>query len=167
MVPGYGFVLNDTLTNFNLTPQRNPGTGNPGANDPAPNRRAMGNTAPTLVFDGSGEPVFATGSPGGGFIPSIVLQVVSNLLDQGMTLQQAVAAPRFWIQGPQLGIGWNSAFPPASIAYLRSLGQRLAPTPGGPRALGSAESLAVDPETFALSAVSDPRAPDGSAILLP
>jgi gamma-glutamyltranspeptidase/glutathione hydrolase len=166
MVAGYGFVLNDTLVNFNLNPQKNLLTGNPGANDAAPNRRAMGNTAPVLLFK-DGEPVVATGSPGGGFIPSVVLQVVSNLVDQGMTLQQAVSAPRFWIQGPQLQIGWNAELPPLSLSYLRTLGQRLAPAPGGPRALGSAESLAVDPATYALSAASDPRAPDGSAIVLP
>lgn len=165
-VPGYGFALNDSLVNFNLTPVANPATGNPGANDAAPNRRAMGNTAPVLLFK-DGEPLVATGSPGSGWIPGIVLQVVSNVIDQGMPIKQAVDAPRVWLNGPTSAIGWNAGLPAASVAYLRALGQPLAPAPGGPRALGSAESVGVDPETYALSAASDPRAPDGSGIVLP
>jgi gamma-glutamyltranspeptidase/glutathione hydrolase len=165
-VPGYGFVLNDSLANFNLTPVKNPATGNPGANDPGPNRRAMGNTTPVVLFR-DGEPLVATGSPGSGWIPSIVLQVVSNVIDQGMPIQQAVDAPRFWLNGPAAGIGWNAGFPAESIAYLRALGQPITREPSGPPALGSAESLQVDPVTYKLSAASDPRAPDGSAIVLP
>ena len=169
-VPGYGFALNNSLANFNLTPTRDPVTGNPGVNDAGPNKRARGNTAPVLVFK-DGEPVVATGSPGGAFIPSVVLQVVSNVIDQGMPIQQAVAAPRFWLQTPANSrgqIAWNATYPVESIEYVRSLGQninRLAAT--GPTALGSAQSLAVDPVTYKLSAASDPRAPDGDAIVLP
>lgn len=168
MVPGYGFVLNDSLINFNFpAPVRNPGTGNPGANDAAPNRRAMGNTAPVLLFK-DGEPLVATGSPGGIFIPSVVLQVVTNLVDQGRSIQDAVAAPRIWLNSPQGGIAWNASFPPDTIACLRALGDPLNRDPApSPRATGSAESLAVDPTTYALSAANDPRAPDGKAVVLP
>jgi gamma-glutamyltranspeptidase / glutathione hydrolase len=167
MVPGYGFVLNDSLINFNLTPARNPGTGNPGANDAAPNRRAMGNTAPILLFKG-GEPLVATGSPGGIFIPSVVLQVVTNLVDHGRSIQDAVAAPRIWLASPQGAIAWNAGFPPETIACLRALGHPLNRDPAAsPRAVGSAESLAVDPTTYMLSAANDPRAPDGKAVVLP
>jgi gamma-glutamyltranspeptidase/glutathione hydrolase len=165
-VPGYGFVLNDSLANFNLSPVKNPVTGNPGANDPGPNRRAMGNTTPVLLFK-DGEPLVATGSPGSGWIPSIVLQVVSNVIDHGMPIQQAVDAPRIWLNGPAAGVGWNAGFAPESIAYLRALGQPITREPSGPPALGSAESLAVDPASYKLYAASDPRAPDGSAIVLP
>jgi gamma-glutamyltranspeptidase / glutathione hydrolase len=167
-VPGYGFALNDSLANFNLTPVGGPG--NPGVNDAGPNKRARGNTAPVLVFK-DGEPLVAAGSPGGGFIPSIVLQVVSNVIDQGMSIQQAVGAPRFWLQNPanvRGTIAWNPTYPAASIEYVRALGQNinLIPAPN-PTALGSAQSLAVDPITYALSAASDPRARDGSAVVLP
>jgi gamma-glutamyltranspeptidase/glutathione hydrolase len=121
MVPGYGFVLNDSLSNFNLSPKR--ALGDPGANDPAPNRRAMGSTAPVLIFK-DGEALVATGAPGSGWIPSMVFQVVSNLLDHGMAIQQAVNAPRFWFNSMQINttIAWNPGFPPESIAYLRGLG---------------------------------------------
>jgi gamma-glutamyltranspeptidase / glutathione hydrolase len=166
MVPGYGFVLNDSLSNFNLSPKRGPG--NPGTNDPAPNRRAMGSTAPVLIFK-DGEPLVATGAPGAGWIPSMVFQVVSNVLDQGMPIQQAVNAPRFWFDSTQINttIAWNPGFPPESIAYLRGLRQPLAPLPAPGRRFGVAQSLQVDPVTFKLSGASDQRSPDGSAIVLP
>jgi gamma-glutamyltranspeptidase/glutathione hydrolase len=165
-VPGYGFALNDSLVNFNLSPTKNSTTGNPGVNDPAPNRRARGNTAPVLIFK-DGEPLIATGAWGGGWIPGMVLQVVSNVIDQGMTIQEAVAAPRFWVNGagPTVGVGVNPGFPDASIAYLRALGQRIG-TPGG-ATFGATQSLGVDPDTFALYGVSDTRSRDGTAIVLP
>jgi gamma-glutamyltranspeptidase / glutathione hydrolase len=165
MVPGYGFVLNDSLINFNLTPTRS--LGNPGANDPAPNRRAMGSTAPVLIFKG-GEPLVATGAPGSGWIPSMVFQVVSNVIDHGMPIQQAVDAPRFWFNSTQINntIALNPGFPPESIAYLRGLRQPLAPPAPG-RRFGVAQSLQVDPVTFKLSGASDQRSSDGSAIVLP
>jgi gamma-glutamyltranspeptidase/glutathione hydrolase len=164
-VPGYGFALNDSLFNFNLTPRRNVSTGDPGVNDAAPNRRARGNTAPVLIFKG-GEPLVATGAWGGGWIPGTVLQVVANVIDHGMSIDDAVDAPRFWLNGPAAGIGWNPEFPAASIAYLRGLGQPLGAQPGG-ATFAATQSLGVDPVTFELLGVSDRRSRDGSAIVLP
>ncbi len=163
-VPGYGFALNDSLANFNTTPVANPATGNPGANDPGPNRRARGSTTPVLIFKG-GEPLVATGAWGGGFIPSMVLQVVSNVIDQDMPIEQAVDAPRFWLMGPTLGIGRNPGFPDESIAYLRALGHKVG-APGGTTVFAT-QSLGVDPETFKLYGASDKRSRNGSAIVLP
>jgi gamma-glutamyltranspeptidase/glutathione hydrolase len=163
-VPGYGFALNDSLVNFNLSPTENPATGDPGANDPGPNRRARGSTTPVLIFKGA-EPLVATGAWGGAWIPSMVLQVVSNVIDQGMPIEQAVDAPRFWLNGPAAGIGVNAGFPDASIAYLRALGQPIG-LPGG-ATFGATQSLGVDPVTFKLYGASDKRSRNGSAILLP
>jgi gamma-glutamyltranspeptidase / glutathione hydrolase len=165
MVPGYGFVLNDSLMNFNLTPVARPPS-NPGTNDAAPNRRPMGSTAPVLIFDDA-EPLVATGAPGFAWIPSTVFQVVSNVIDHAMPIEEAVSSPRFWINGPQAGIGWNPAFSADSMAYLRGLGQPLAPAPSYTPGFSTSPSLGVDPSTFALHGTSDPRSPDGSAVVLP
>ncbi|WP_275425720.1 gamma-glutamyltransferase [Nocardioides solisilvae] len=86
-VPGRGFLLNNELTDFSTTW------------DPVdPNRIQLGkrprsSMSPTLVLR-DGEPVLGVGSPGGSTIITTVLQVLLNRLDLGMTLQEAVAAPR-------------------------------------------------------------------------
>jgi gamma-glutamyltranspeptidase/glutathione hydrolase len=166
MVPGYGFLLNDSLINFNLDPAFNPVTGNPGANDPGPNKRAMGSTAPIIILK-DGEPIALTGTLGGAFIPSVVFQVVVNLLDHHMSLQQAVDAPRFWIAVRQAAI--NPAYLPL-VAPLRALGHNIngVPVPfnGLGAALGSASSVGVDLRTFALQGAVDPRLTDARSIVV-
>ncbi len=95
MVPGYGFLLNNQLTDFNAVPTFNPDPQafDPGANDPAPRKRPRTNMAPTMIFL-DGEPVAALGSPGGAQIINAVLSVTLNLIDHRLTLQASVDAPR-------------------------------------------------------------------------
>ena len=92
-VPGYGFLLNNELTDFNFVPAADAAAGNPGANDVAPGKRPRSSMAPTLLFR-DGKPVAAYGSPGGATIINSVLNVTLNLIDHGMTMQQAIDAPR-------------------------------------------------------------------------
>ena len=92
-VPGYGFLLNNELTDFNFLPGADASGGNPGANDIAPGKRPRSSMAPTLLFK-DGKPVAAYGSPGGAAIINSVLNVTLNLIDHGMTMPQAIAAPR-------------------------------------------------------------------------
>jgi gamma-glutamyltranspeptidase/glutathione hydrolase len=92
-VPGYGFLLNNELTDFNFLPAADAAAGNPGANDVAPGKRPRSSMAPTLLFR-DGKPVAAYGSPGGATIINSVLNVTLNIVDHGMTMQQAIDAPR-------------------------------------------------------------------------
>jgi len=92
-VPGYGFLLNNELTDFNFLPSADVSEGNPGANDVAPGKRPRSSMAPTLLFKG-GKPVAAYGSSGGAAIINSVLNVTLNLIDHRMTMRQAIAAPR-------------------------------------------------------------------------
>jgi gamma-glutamyltranspeptidase/glutathione hydrolase len=90
VVPGRGFLLNNELTDFNFTPTQ--GTA-PDPNLPGPGKRPRSSMAPTIVLQ-HGRPFLALGSPGGSTIITTVLQILVNRLDLGMTLPQAVAAPR-------------------------------------------------------------------------
>ncbi len=92
-VPGYGFLLNNELTDFNFIPAANAATGNPGANDVAPHKRPRSSMAPTMLFKGD-QPFAAIGSPGGSTIINSVFNTALNLIDHGMPLQQAINAPR-------------------------------------------------------------------------
>jgi gamma-glutamyltranspeptidase/glutathione hydrolase len=96
VVPGYGFLLNNELTDFNLTTSTNPavpGGVSTGANKVEGGKRPRSSIAPTIVLR-NGRPFLALGSPGGASIITTVAQILINRLDFGMTLPDAVAAPR-------------------------------------------------------------------------
>ena len=166
-VPGYGFLLNNSLSNFNATPVKS--AANPGANDVGAGKRAKGNTAPTLVFDPDGNWIIATGSPGAVQIPSVVLSVLLGILDYGLSPGQAVSDARLWVNSPGGGTGWTAGLPADAVAGLRALGHPLNPAPAVPTAFGSVETLHVDAGTFTLTPVADLRsAPDATpGIVLP
>jgi gamma-glutamyltranspeptidase/glutathione hydrolase len=90
VVPGRGFLLNNELTDFNFVPLQ---AGVPDPNLPAAGKRPRSSMAPTIVLR-DGRPFLAVGSPGGASIITTVLQILLNRLDFGMTLPQAIAAPR-------------------------------------------------------------------------
>jgi gamma-glutamyltranspeptidase / glutathione hydrolase len=181
-VPGYGFQLNDSLALFNmpLTPRANPVTGDPGANDAAGGKRAMGNMTPTLILK-DGEPFAGTGTLGSAFIPSVMLNVVLNLIEYDLPLQQAIDAPRIWIRfasgAAQLNFGFDHL-----IAPVRAMGHvssafggcaenlnRTALPPffnGGPQ-VGSSGSFGVELESFGLvGGVDSTRFPDASTVVV-
>ncbi len=89
-VPGRGFLLNNELTDFDFAPI-SPSAPDP--NLPAPGKRPRSSMSPTIVLR-DGHPYLAVGSPGGSTIITTVLQTLVNRIDLGMTLPQAVAAPR-------------------------------------------------------------------------
>jgi gamma-glutamyltranspeptidase / glutathione hydrolase len=89
-VPGYGFLLNDELTDFDFVPAVN---GTPDPNLPAPGKQPRSSIGPTIAFD-HGKPVFALGAAGGSTIPTTILETIVNHVDFGMSLPSALAAPR-------------------------------------------------------------------------
>src|SRR3954468_12104282 len=90
VVPGFGFLLNNELTDFNLGSD---GSSPRGANQLAGRKRPRSSIAPTIVLRNN-RPFLAVGSPGGATIITTVLQILINRLDFGMTLPRAIAAPR-------------------------------------------------------------------------
>jgi gamma-glutamyltranspeptidase/glutathione hydrolase len=89
-VPGRGFLLNNEMTDFNFAPLF---AGVPDPNLPDAGKRPRSSMAPTIILK-DGKPFLAVGSPGGATIITTVLQVLMNRLDLGMTLPEAIAAPR-------------------------------------------------------------------------
>ncbi|MDT7840146.1 gamma-glutamyltransferase [Streptomyces justiciae] len=90
-VPGRGFILNNELTDFSFVPA-NPAVHDP--NLPGPGKRPRSSISPTIVLDQHNKPVVALGSPGGATIITTVLQVLTEFVDRGMPLVDAIAAPR-------------------------------------------------------------------------
>jgi gamma-glutamyltranspeptidase / glutathione hydrolase len=86
VVPGYGFLLNNELTDFNYDSQTHPNRVEGG-------KRPRSSMAPTIVLKDK-KPFLAVGSPGGSTIITTVLQILFDRVDEGMTLPQAIADPR-------------------------------------------------------------------------
>jgi gamma-glutamyltranspeptidase / glutathione hydrolase len=86
VVPGYGFLLNNELTDFNYDATDHP-------NSPGPSKRPRSSMAPTIVTR-DGRPFLAVGSPGGASIITTVTQVLLERLQLGATLPEAIARPR-------------------------------------------------------------------------
>ncbi len=90
VVPHRGFLLNNELTDFDFAPLQ---AGVPDPNLPQAGKRPRSSMSPTIVLH-DGKPFIAIGSPGGATIITTVLQILLNRIDFGMTLPQAIAAPR-------------------------------------------------------------------------
>ncbi|WP_051941139.1 gamma-glutamyltransferase [Phaeacidiphilus oryzae] len=90
VVPGRGFLLNNELTDFDFVPLV---AGVPDPNLPAAGKRPRSSISPTIVLD-HGRFDFATGSPGGATIITTVLQILLGHIDRGLSLEDAIAAPR-------------------------------------------------------------------------
>jgi len=112
-VPGYGFLLNNELTDFDPAP---PADGSPDPNLPAGGKRPRSSMAPTIVLRG-GRPFFTVGSPGGATIITTVLQTLLGRIDFGMSLPDAIAAPR--------ASNTNSATTMAEPDFLSQYGNEL------------------------------------------
>jgi gamma-glutamyltranspeptidase / glutathione hydrolase len=111
IVPGTGLIPNNYMFVFDPRPGR--------AGSVAAGKRVTSSMAPVIVTQ-DGRPVFALGLPGGLRIFPAVMQALSNLIDHGMSVQEAVEAPRVWTQGHALEV--ENGFPDAVFAGLTALG---------------------------------------------
>ena len=95
MVPGTGMLLNNTMALFDPHPGH--------VLSIVPGKRMTSSMAPTILLR-DGRPGLALGLPGGMRIFASVLQAIVNVVDHGMSLQEAVEAPRVWTQGQELEV---------------------------------------------------------------
>jgi gamma-glutamyltranspeptidase / glutathione hydrolase len=90
VVPGYGFLLNDELTDFDFAP---PSSGLPDPNLPAAGKQPRSSMGP-IIATRDGKPLFAIGAAGGSTIITTIVQTLINHVDFGMSMPEALAAPR-------------------------------------------------------------------------
>lgn len=159
---GTGIILNNEMDDFTSKPGVPNAFGliQGEANAIAPGKRPLSSMTPTLVLK-DGKLFLVTGSPGGPTIINTVLQVITNVVDHGMNLRQAVTEPRIhhqWlpdaIQTEPYGLS------PDVAEALRAKGHRLADRPSY---MGDAQSVMIDPRSGVRLGASDPRSPDGLA----
>jgi gamma-glutamyltranspeptidase/glutathione hydrolase len=132
MVPGTGMLLNNTMALFDPHPGHTLSV--------APGKRMTSSMAPTLVLR-DGRPALALGLPGGVRIFASVLQAIVNVVDHGMTLQEAVEAPRVWTQGQELEV--EPAVEEEVRAGLRARGHAVTPVA---HVAGGMGAIAFEPD---------------------
>jgi gamma-glutamyltranspeptidase/glutathione hydrolase len=108
------------------------------ANLPGPGKRPLSSMSPTIVTK-DGKAVLVTGSPGGSLIITAVLQVIVNVIDRGMNITDAVAAPRLHHQWMPDEVRIDKGFPPQVINELKARGHTIME----PMPQTSANSIAV------------------------
>ena len=120
------------------------------------------NNSPVIVMN-DGEFVLAMGSPGGETIGQTQFQTVLNVLEFGMSIQEAVAAPRFaltatpnfYLPGAEVVLNLESRVDAGIAAALRDMGHLV--EPAAPYSLGSNQGIFRDLTTGTYWAGADPR----------
>ncbi|MEH2939064.1 gamma-glutamyltransferase [Lawsonibacter sp. JLR.KK007] len=149
---GYGFILNNEMGDFNV------GAGHP--NSIAGGKTPLSSMSPTIIMK-DGEPFAAIGSPGGTTIIATVAQICSNLIDHGMTMQEAVDAPR--ISGfRDTTLNYESRFSSETIAEMEAKGWTMNASDEFNRSFGSVNAVRYA-EDGTLDGAGDPRR-DGKAL---
>jgi gamma-glutamyltranspeptidase/glutathione hydrolase len=159
VVPGWGFLLNNELTDFNYDDPTHP-------NAPGPEKRPRSSMAPTIVTD-DGKPFLALGSPGGSTIITTVLQILLERLDLGGTLPEAIAAPRV-SQRNSTTSGAEPAFiaSPEAEALTELHGHEfIRATPDPPAEIGAATAIEFLGKGRFLAAAEPVRRGGGSAMV--
>ncbi|WP_020607661.1 gamma-glutamyltransferase [Spirosoma spitsbergense] len=156
VVSGAGFFMNNEMDDFSVKPGVPNMYGLVGnqANAIAPNKRMLSSMTPTIL-EKDGKLFMVVGTPGGSTIMTSVYQTILNVIEHGMTMQQAVNALKFhhqWL--PDKTIFENGAFSESTIDYLKNRGyilEKLTNT------LGRMDCVLVRPDG-SYEGASDPRA---------
>jgi gamma-glutamyltranspeptidase/glutathione hydrolase len=117
MPEGTGIWLNNSLAYCTFEPAGNPMDAHPG-------RRKLSGDVPLFVLDAQGRPWLAVGTPGGHTIDQTIPQVVMNVLDFGMDIQAAIAAPRITFVEPDV-LSVERTIPAGTRAELERRGHRV------------------------------------------
>jgi gamma-glutamyltranspeptidase/glutathione hydrolase len=164
-VSGAGFMLNDEMDDFTTAPgQPNMyGLVQGEANAIQPGKRMLSAMTPSIVLDPKGQVFLVVGTPGGSTIITQVYHVISNVIDHGMSLADAISAPKMHHQGlPDMIKLEPDGFQPATVAELQALGHKVGFTsPWGSKHWGDIEGIIRTPNGW--QGVSDPRGGGGGA----
>lgn len=153
VVPGYGFLLNNELTDFDAIA--------PHPNSPEPGKRPRSSIAPTIIQAPDGG-MIAFGSPGGSTIITTMLGMAMNLMDFGMDMEEAIAFPR--ISQRNSGTTWvDQDFDQTALGQsLATLGHTFTVIPE----IGAATGVIIDPDGTMQAAAEPERRGGGSAMVV-
>jgi gamma-glutamyltranspeptidase/glutathione hydrolase len=152
-VPGYGFILNNEMTDFDFT--------GPHPNVPEAGKRPRSSMSPTIAFR-NGKPAFTIGSPGGSTIVTTVLQTIFNHIDLGMDMPAALNAPRISERNGQATSIEPGFAGSAQARALERFGQRWDPSA---EEIGAANAIVFNPDGTVTAVSEGKRHGVGSALV--
>jgi len=143
VVGGAGFILNDEMDDFSIKPGVPNLYGAIGgeANAIAAGKRMLSSMTPTLVLK-DGKPYIITGTPGGTTIPTSVFQTIVNIIDFGLSSEDAVYKPKFHHQWMPDKIYIEKNFPEQTMDSLKKMGYAI----GDREAIGRTELIKILPD---------------------
>jgi len=152
LVAGTGIILNNEMKNF----------GTRGPNAIAPGKRMRTMIAPTILLrDNRG--FAAIGTPGAARIVSTMTLLVSNLVDFGMGIQEAIEAPRFYARDVEADLAVEARVPATTLDALAKMGYRIKTYRDFDLFFGGAQGIVIDPKTGMRIGGADPRR-DGAVV---
>lgn len=152
-----GFLMNNQMRNFShFYGQDGAEYGTSEANKLEPGKRMISTQTPTLVFKPSGELMMVLGSPGGGRIPNVITQVISNVIDHDMSFSEAVMSPRI-NQRLEGKLQLETGFSPDTLKLLKDKGHE----PEISTTMGSVQAIFLDQDK--IFGVADSRRPGALA----
>lgn len=153
VVPGTGIMMNNEMDDF--VPQKNMKNSIEGG------KRPLSSMSPTLVLDPKNRPLMTIGSPGATRIIPAVALTISNVIDHGMTLQEAINAPRIaQFQSGKLNAEGRISF--ESYNKLQEMGHEINMRGTYDNYFGGVQGIMMDYDTKTLQGGADPRR-DGQA----
>jgi gamma-glutamyltranspeptidase/glutathione hydrolase len=159
VIGGAGFFINDEMDDFSVKPGVPNLYGAVGgeANAIAPGKRMLSSMTPTLVLK-DGKPFIVVGTPGGTTIPTSVFQTIVNIIDFGMSADDAVNKPKFHHQWLPDQIDVERSFPEATRIALQKMGYTIKER----GSIGRTEVIKKIPGD-GMEAVADKRGDDAAA----
>ena len=152
-----GFLMNNQMRNFShFYGQDGAEYGTSEANKLEPGKRMISTQTPTLVFKPSGDLMMVLGSPGGGRIPNVITQVISNVIDHDMSFSEAVMSPRI-NQRLEGKLQLETGFSPDTLNLLKDKGHE----PEISTTMGSVQAIFLDQDK--IFGVADSRRPGALA----
>ena len=166
-IPGTGILMNNEMDDFTakVGVKNMFGLLQGPANAIVPGKRPLSSMTPTIVLKDK-KLFLVTGSPGGPTIINTVLQIVSNVIDFGMSITQAVESPRIHHQWMPDSLSYErNGLSTDTANILKSLGHSFKERASYEGAYqGDAETVMVDPETHLRLGASDLRRGDSKAV---
>ncbi len=142
-----GVLMNNAMSNFATTVSRNA---------MEPGKQPRSSIAPTILLK-NGEPFMSVGSPGATRIIATVVQLIVNIVDYGMTAEDANAAPRFFCQKADDYLHCEGRISEQVQEDLKKRGHALRVYGDYDLFFGGAQIILRDPSTGLLSGSADPR----------